>query len=385
MGLGFTARLPYTQENKEQLQNFFLEQPSIVPGWETDSAVFDDGFRLTLVPFEEDIYGEWEPGYLKLSAKTNSAGPGYHAYLIGLLDDLQDKLGIVPHADMDDETGYYDHGDYARLQKSMADWLVSLSDLLIREYSNGEYSALSVSLATKDAPDATDHFTCCPLGYFEQEFFHRAAGGEDVSSEFFVWWNRARDAVFYKNVAQHLICCAMNFLPPQTEEEEELAGCVKACLARAHELDPALALPSPEDETLGFRRGNVNSLVYGWRVKRPGQMHHRIDDNDAYIWWDDARTIRASSLQFNVKEGAAADNNAILQHVIGKDDYVPFALRSNEIAAAISHEQIEENGEPLQQMRLLAVKDCKLLILSIYYTDEADKDWAEAVCASVAM
>ena len=95
MGLGFTMCFPVgngANTSKEYYEKYFSGLSSVVPEWNTIFSSDDEGFRLKLVPFEENVYGNWEDGQLRISARTNSAGPGYHAYLI----DVMDKLGTAP-------------------------------------------------------------------------------------------------------------------------------------------------------------------------------------------------------------------------------------------------------------------------------------------------
>src|SRR4051812_16390482 len=70
------------------------------------------------------------PATLVASAKTSTAGPGYHAYLCDLLHRLGDDLGIAwdgpdDEAGTGDGTGYFYSGDRAALEAEMLLWFRS--------------------------------------------------------------------------------------------------------------------------------------------------------------------------------------------------------------------------------------------------------------------
>ena len=414
MGLGFSIYFPVGKKpsifgnkpntSKEHYTKYFSELPSVVPGWNPVGHFDDEGFCVKLVPFEEDIYGKWEDGRLSVSARTNGAGPGYHAWLIGIMDGL----GVAP-VEVEDETGYWDDRDFGLLQNEMANWLKSMSEQLLEMSKTGEYSNISVSMPLDDFPEDSNHFACCPLGYFEPDFFERINNGEAGGEAFFIWWNQKQDALFFRNCALSLILCDNNWLPPCTDKEREIIAATLHCLETAYDMDPGLDYPAPEwlelaglsgDEELagtiqnrfgeignaelGYRRGNICSNINGWRFSHSGTMHFERDDDGTLAWWNEERTINASTLSVRREDGAQADSEALLNHLIRNEtDCLPVSLRNAQIAAAIQHAQIEENGEPLWQTRLSAALENEILILSIFYIDEADRDWATEICASV--
>src|SRR5687767_9591483 len=76
----------------------------------------ENGFYVTLHPCEETVSFEYANGNLICSAKTNSVGPGYHAYLVELLEKVGTELQIPWTWNLEegedyylDETDYYSH------------------------------------------------------------------------------------------------------------------------------------------------------------------------------------------------------------------------------------------------------------------------------------
>ena len=419
MGLGFTMYFPLENSgnySKKNYEKYFSGLSSVVPEWNTAFSSSSEGFCVKLVPFEEEIYGDWElstspqgevsrvESRLRVSAKTNSAGPGYHAYLI----DIMDKLGIEP-LEVEDETGYWENRDFGLLQEEMSEWLRGLGAQILKMSKTGEYKNIAVSLEIDNLPEDSNHLTCCPLGYFEKEFYEKTQSGSSNSKEFFIWWNREQDALFYRNCALNLIWCENNWLPPEMDDERMIAAATLGCLEKAYTMDTCLEYPEPEwlelalltddkallntiqkrfgaakNAALGYRRGTICSNANGWRISHSGQMHFDTEDDGTLVWWDDDRTIRVSTLSFRWKEEIKPDSEALLKDAISNEEGCErFSLRDGQIAAAIQHTQIEENGEPLWQTRLTAALTDKLLILSIYYIDESDRNWAAEICASV--
>ncbi|MCL2711400.1 MAG: hypothetical protein FWE95_11020 [Planctomycetaceae bacterium] len=406
MGLGITVWFPVGQSrdnSRERYEAYFRQIPSVVPNWEPSNFFGKDGFRVTLVPFEEEVYGSWEDGGLRIEAKTNSAGPGYHAYLV----DLLDELSVAP-TEIEDETGYYSNRDFRSLQNEMGDWLKGLSKHLL-EMPN-DCTNLAISLPVDFCvPDSSEHFTRCPLGYFDRKFFERSQSGEPVGPEFFLWWNQPQDALFFRNVALRLIWCKINWLSPQTEEEHKIIAATLDCLEQAYTLESCLDYPAAEwielaqltgnkslvqtlysrygdskKACLGYQRGNVRQNVCGWSFARSGRMHSDYEEDGGLVLWDDNRTIRLSSISAQLNEDIANKSEYLLHSITENDkDCESFSLCNPKIAACVQHSQIEENGEPLYQTRLVAALDEQLLIMSLYYVDMADRDWAIDVCASV--
>ncbi|MDR1797273.1 MAG: hypothetical protein LBR44_07545 [Clostridiales Family XIII bacterium] len=406
MGTGLWLRFPVggdSQTSRERYEAYFRGLASAVPGWGVKSYFGEDRFEVRLAPFEEGISGEWEEGQLVLSARTNSAGPGYHAWLTGVLEGL----GVRP-LEAEDASGYWETHDFERLRGEMAGWLQNLSKHTVEMAKSGGAANFGVSLPLGFLPHQSGHFACCPLGYFERDFFEEAQKGIVDMDRFFIWPNRQADALFFKNAALYLLWCANNWLAPQTEEEHETIAATLACLDEAYALDPALGYPCAEwlelarlkgDEalaeklekrfgetgaaTIGYCRGLVGSTVYGWGLTHDGKMHFAYDEDGTAVWWDDRRSIYASTLTVRFKDGVERDGQELLQMGAKGKDPQPFQLRNGKIAAAIEHSQHEENGESYQLTQLHAALGNELLILSVYYPGEAEREWAVGICASV--
>jgi hypothetical protein len=408
MGVGFGMWFPVgwlPKTRRKRYEQYFKNLAPIVPSWNVPSSFEESGFYIQLVPFEEGIYGSWEDGQLYVSARTNSAGPGYHAYLI----ELMDGLGVKP-TEVDDETGYYETRDFSALQGKMTEWLEAISSILIEQSNkNPDASNLMVSLPIDWCAEPCGHFACCPLGYFEKDFFERVPSNQNAGAEFFIWWNKIQDALFFKNFALSMIVQNINWLPPETDYEKQIFSSTLTCLETAYNLCSNMQYPAAEwielasllgdvslietlksrfahtgESTLGYKRGNIISTIGGWKFTHNGKMYFEHDNDGTLVWWDNDRTIRASTLSVELEDGVIPDSEVLLQKALHIElNYETFSLHDAQIPAAIQHSQIEEDNAPLWTTQLTAALENEMLMLSIYYVDETDRDWAISVCASV--
>ena len=407
MGLGFSICFPVGEKQKTTknfYEKYFKELPSIVPNWNTSCFFYNSEFRIKLVPFEEEICGVWEDDRVRMFSKTNSAGPGYHAYLI----DVMDGLGVTPIS-VEDETGYYKNRDFTALQNEMAKWLKGISEAILKLRANKNCTDFAISLPNDWRPENTGHFACCPLGYFEKNFFKRAQNREDAASKFFIWWNQQQDAMFLNNCAKYLIWCENNWLQPQTDTEHEIISATLECLEKAYTLDPDLEYPAAEwielarlleDKSLekkllarfgitgsgklGYKQGSVNSSFNGWRFTHSGKMHFRHKQGERPLWWSDDRAISIETSLARLKEDTTNKNETLLRSIIKNEtDCESFSLHNSKIAAYIQHSQLEDNGEYLYHTRLIAALENEFMIMSLLYAHEDSRKWAMDVCASV--
>lgn len=411
MGLGFSIEIPggWNKEKRlRKLRKYFEKLSSPVPRRCVRVVGHEGGFQVALVPFEEELRVDLGDGGITISAKTNSAGPGYHAYLISLVDKAIRRLLIrKKRVKAEDETGYYHNRDFPALQKSISGWLATVAGVLLQSDSE---QPCAVSMPLSIMPVAAGRFAFSQLGYFDRGFFRAVLDDQNVQElcrKFFIWWDQEKNALFYKNCALAAMWNELNWLYPQTKAEEQLYKSVRDCIKQADKLDPGdfpaaawleiarllddqrlirrlkarFGLSDGAAMEIGYLRGGIHDRFLGsWRLTRPGMMHVECDAEGGWCWWDDNRTIRASAVASSDKAGEPS-----LAEIAGDESgSEPFPiLEEHGLTARISHTEIEEDEQPAWLTRLFASKDEQLLVLSVFYGDEEDREWAEAVCASV--
>lgn len=152
---------------------------------------------LFLHPAEENVDISYDGRDVTLSAKTSSAGPGYHAWLVNFVDHIGERVGITwdwrdGDEDSADETDYHSHRDFGRLQAAMANWLQEFSKYFLNE---SDLDSLNICLPLDFSP-VHEHFAISPMGVWEREWFEcviRADADEigDIAQTFFPAWRRS--------------------------------------------------------------------------------------------------------------------------------------------------------------------------------------------------
>jgi len=282
----------------------------------------EDGLRVRLHPGEEDILFTVTKGRIAALAKTSSAGPGYHAMLIGLLEDVGTRTGVTWswQDGMDgegDETGYHEHRDFERLRQAMLEWLAIVADHLLQADSGGAEN-FRVCLPIGDRP-VGPRIALAPMGELTREWCRGAADGNAESLKragvsFFTAWHCPDHAEFWASCGRYLMLWDLTWTRPEDEGQRRLYEAALGCFARARDLDPQIALPEaelreawtllngtdpdrpPRPEGLGYRRGPMErALVGAWTASLPGYFRCRViggNKPSTYTGSDRARSMR---------------------------------------------------------------------------------------------
>lgn len=143
--------------------------------------------QLTLHPAEESIFFERRDNRILCSAKTSSAGPGYHAYVVELLDRVGREHGLrwkwefAPDAEVSgDECEFFQRRDFALLQADMARHLRALARYLVDE----QVEEASLSLPVGFFPVQPGRLRT-PLGPQDLSWAQQIAAADDEELENF--------------------------------------------------------------------------------------------------------------------------------------------------------------------------------------------------------
>ena len=158
---------------------------------------------VRLHPSAEDVEFIWQPDQsLRASAKTSTTGPGYHAFLI----DLLQHIGEMMNLDWDwqeenaDQANFVHSGDFAALQKEMAVFWKSLGRILSEQATNG-YENLMLNMPLYFPLPQFPAFAITPAGPLLREDCEALQNCEPdallaIVPRFYIWWNRESDATF---------------------------------------------------------------------------------------------------------------------------------------------------------------------------------------------
>lgn len=275
-------------------------------------------FHVTLHPCEETVSFEYVNGNLICSAKTNSVGPGYHAYLVELIEKIGTELQIPWIWNLEegeeyylDETDYYSHRDFKQLQFEMLKWLKALATSFTEE---GENEQCMFTMPLGYPRIKRDYFGVSPMGIWTRESFKKIAESEVDELEwaghnFFIWWNKKDDDQFYKKTGIALLNVECPWHYPADDKEKKLLSNIDNCFELAKQLNPQIDLPfidwatvrnflNEEDADIpetdfGYKKHLMAFDLPGkWMIDLPGNLYYTVDENTE-VYYDHERNVRS--------------------------------------------------------------------------------------------
>lgn len=419
MGLGITINAAYEGSEdafRASFREFMENETSPLPGALTAVHEFGTALRAELF-LGENLYCSFDDAdRVTLSAKTNGTGPGYHAYIVDLLERMKEPCSLSWNDDsVEDESGYWHNRDFGDLQTAMANWLGDLAEYLVEHFPHNDASGLALSMSTDRLPDNGPHYAAHPLGWREQDFFLNAeknGPAYDECASYFIWWERRPDAGMFRKCALCLMWCECNWLPPVTDIEKALFTTIFLCLEKAWDDDSSLAYPvrewkemarlsgskeimeelnrrfpgdAPETPEIGYLRNKVQrELGNGWRMVMPGALHETVDDEDptVRIFWNERHTMRLSLYAVGGEDLTAASLLDTLTDGSPAEDF-PMGDDSNVLARILHEPQKDDDGSAyFGSFFFAAVNTGHVLYMSAFYDEESDKNAIESMFAT---
>lgn len=361
----------------------------------------ENTLQVTLHPCEEPVYFEFFDTYLLCSAKSNSVGPGYHAYLVKLMEQLGEQLNITwtwrgedGENSYEDETGYYEQRDFAQLQTEMVRWLKALCQHYSAETEEGP---IMISVPPGFPRMKGDYFALSPLGRWEKEWFEKVAALEPedlhwAGKEFFIWWEEESDAQFFKQTGIALLNIDCPWHYPVDEKENKTLLLIDQCFEEARKTEPFIELPDDDWTTIenflsesetdladtgyGFRKELMTFDLAGeWLIDLHGSMYHSIEDNTE-VYYDHERTVRSLAYQLSDQRQSDSEYAATFfnnnEHTAGAEVIYSTTTLAGKAIIYFNQDEDEEYWI-LQGVR---VGNEKFLLSTICYPTAEDKEWA---------
>jgi|GEM_PF-682427 len=372
------------------------------------AATCESQLSLQLHPCEKPIELEIENNSLICSATTNSAGPGYHAFLVEALESIGARLGLSwQWDDQDDEygdhTGYHDHRNFALLQDKMLLWLRTL----VRTFTENERSErLRISIP-EDYSIAGEYDAASALGFWDRDWLEELAGSEieqirEQGRAFFPWWEKGFGAEFWYKCG---LAKAWVELPWHTFTnlvEERDFNFVIACFNKALALEPSIVLPeneireiekyldpnklgpSPHAGGIGYRRGLMERKLTGcWTVELPGYYYDEIEDEGSTaVYYFGGRVIRGSSFSTDGGEGKPVDPKSLLEEK--PKDCPVFELEHDNLEGWAEIRKISLEGRDYWILNGKTAAANNVCHVTISFITESDMDWAIQTWRSIA-
>lgn len=345
-----------------------------------------------------------ESGTLSCMAKTSTVGPGYHRYVVDVLDAIAKHLGISWHVGDDfsgDDTGYFEQRNFVRLQHEMIVCLENMASI-VREQNAKGVSRLMLNMPVGFAVAEVGGIVT-PGGIFALELFEDAVRpGFDVerfAKDFFLWWDEGLTAQTWKNIGRALAWCEVPWHVPDNERETDVTTKALMCFDRARALDPTIALPEREivelagllaenadwgheaaPEGIGYRRLNWKRNIGGhWVVNVPGYFYSKVeDDNATEVFWLGGREIWCTTYAMEPAKPAIL---ASLGEDLKPDSLIVEAV--DFVGCANVKISADSCGANHKTMSCRFQAAGQFAVFTIVYPDDTSFPWAERTFRSV--
>ena len=382
------------------------------PAWRELVELEREGrtLALGLHPAEERVRCVVEGDRLTVSARTSSAGPGFHAFLVELLDRVADLCGFEwdPPEDL---TGFSATRDFEALQAEACEWLSGVAAGVTERLREG-MTSLGVSL-----PEGTvvvgERRVASPLGLWTAEWFEQTASfpaDSDASraraATFFPWFGAALDASVWARAGLTIAWVELPWRAPREATEERRYRQTLACFARARALDPAAteaALPAgleadvrrlldargkpleaPAAEGIGLRRRTLRwPLAGGWTLDLPGYFTSTVErDGQTEVIWFPGRTVRISTITARDRHGDPPPAEELLRTGAGSTAEPGMRFKRGHLSGQASLVAEEEDGEPFFTLQGGVAAPGELCVVTISFSNPDDEKWAMETWAS---
>ncbi len=348
--------------------------------------------------------------HLTCSAATSHAGPGYHAFLVDLLETLRESCDAQWNwgdtRGSGDETGFAQHRDFSALRQHM--WREFLREVRASaRYQQLVEQPLSLPMPVDFEVYRLDHVTTVdgfrPRRWLEAASQTSAEDADVWGPECFPWWQRERDARFWERCARILCWTRVPWHVPQDPDVRRLYELVLDLFSRARELDPEIALPdqeirelrqllaspsgelaAPDSNPMGYLRRPVRwHLPLGWSLVLPGYYYResRLESPIRHVFSFEHRSVTLGEFPRSGQEP-----NAILQEiceVLQADAAETLKISGDGFVGRVFLRELESNrGAPHVYEIAYAAAEVGC-IGSISLHDPSDRDWAIRVAKSV--
>jgi hypothetical protein len=373
----------------------------------------DSDLLIRLHPAEEEARVSVHQGHVLLSARTNGAGPGYHAFLVRLMDEVARAVAVrwlaeatIADESYCDETGYFAGRDFAALQTEMLHWLRNVAESI----SGGEVGEgpwlLSLPVGTPIPADGAAAFA--PTGRYSVEWLGELAAADDdraaaMAASFFPWWHDRPDGSTLEGLGRAALAL-FPWHPPADADERAAGELALACLGGqagavrdVEELRLVLAgdpdqPPVPARDGLGLLRGPVERTPFERCVLvLPGYFYQRSDeDSTARIYWHGDRVVRATC--WRIEGGAGPQDPEALvmksaREALGDEPLLAsfdFAREDDGMRAfAAVYGPAPDEDPPLHVAHAAVVAGPRLLLLTVSFRQPADREWVRSLVSSV--
>ncbi len=340
-----------------------------------------------------------------LSASTGTAGPGYHRHAAELAIALGDALGITWDLE-GDETGWIRDRDDAKLEATFLEWLNHVATEVARLADEGK-RGFSLFMPAGHLYEH-DGFLATLLGPRDEAWLRGAARDPSRGVDIFPWWQRERDARYFRDLALAHMWLDIRWRPPNDESERALMSRVATWIERAHGLDAELDLPweaqaeilthlgeeslrstraqlkaeaqreaSLTRTPIGYRRRHVRAMLSGgWSMRIDGDLAETWEERGTFVAFGARRSVWFTSMTVRTESGATPTTAETLSSLPPLSGDELLELEHGALRGLACFVEDDNDGQPLFRLEAHAAVGANAAIGTLVFVDEADREWA---------
>lgn len=336
------------------------------------------GRNVCLLPTEEDVEFRQDGANVIISARTSSLGPGYHDYLVELVDRLITTSGLKAREtdDWSDETNYFSTRDFDALQEAMSEHFSALCGI-VREQAATGAEQIRLGMPVENAPVLKDAFALTARGPRGREFFE-----DGKPEDYFGWWEKGLTAESIPSLIDTLLWSEFPWRAPITEADSNLQAVIGDLFALAGQgesqiraaFDAArISEAPPSSAGVGYRKGDYAVMLPGgWMITVPG--YFAVEVTDSFDFWFGERAIYASVLTVSKAEPGRPE--------LAADANKPIYEDINGVLYAGDFEP-SDDGSGNWRLTGTAAEINSVVICSITCPSQDDREWAKGILLSI--
>ncbi|MBX3407143.1 MAG: hypothetical protein KF869_10290 [Phycisphaeraceae bacterium] len=411
LGIGIYARRPVNVGRPMPWSAFQKFVADTFDGDYVELHEGDDVFALDIHPGSEFLRFEKEGDGFTVEIKTSTLGPGFHAHVV----DMFKRLAAAGRLTIDwaeaDETGYAVDGDFAALQKQMADQFHAIVNILTqRAGDDGLYINWPIGVPS---PIGNPGGLFAPVGPLSAAWCRDFLAGKDADAkcrEFYVWWNKERDADYWRKLASMILWSEVKWRPATSESEARFWGMVLAAAEEAEKLGAAHLLPAAElaelrellewDEDAPYREPSPKGIGYyrhivrwplpdNWSMELAGYFIEYVEDEGegegSPMWHFNDRTVRIATFSADSDDDSPPSVEDLLAPALETAPPGAQIIETTINGASVRGYlgEVEEQGDRFTALSATLALPGRMALVAITFTDPAHHDWAMQVLRSV--
>jgi hypothetical protein len=314
-------------------------------------------FDIKLFPNGGPVEFRTDGDHVEFEAQTHAVGPGYHAFLVSVLNSMQSSLGL--QWEWLDPTGYARKRDFADLQSRMAQHFCEFCADLVRQIKNSHREVFGAKIFMPDdfsvVAAAGEFFTPFgPIAFDQLEHWASLDGPAlpEAAADFNMWWDQGFGGSFYRGLVLYSLWMDVRWATPLDKEEADSIISVLDCYSTALEhraelpipeaaigelfalVEGKLSRPIADPQGIGYRRRDwTRSVGENWRLVMPGCLEETDEDNDStWVFTTDRLDVRASvyigpSDDPEIRAGVFAGEVSVIDKYVEKLDRT-FTVRN---------------------------------------------------------